>query len=148
MKFESVSISKMKSDMSKWATVCLVSSAPIGASFVLVEFKSSDTNGYVGQPKYHSHELTEPRDRNRIMRLNEVCEITGISSSTIRRLEFKGQFPNRRSIGLRAVGWLESEVLTWISESYQRVHVSPKERATDADGMIKSPPRFAEVRYE
>lgn len=45
----------------------------------------------------------------------ETVKITGLSSSTIFRMEKAGLFPNRRQISTRRVGWLESEVLEWMA---------------------------------
>lgn len=39
---------------------------------------------------------------------------TGISRTTIWRLERAGEFPPRRRIGANAVGWLRSEVVSWM----------------------------------
>lgn len=52
---------------------------------------------------------------DRMMRLPEVLRLTGLSESGVRYLENVGIFPRRRKIGIRAVGWLESEINTWIS---------------------------------
>lgn len=50
----------------------------------------------------------------RIIRLAEVKNRTGLSRSTIyRRIESDG-FPPPRNLGSRIVGWLESEVSVWI----------------------------------
>ena len=49
-----------------------------------------------------------------ILRERKVLEITGLSRTTIWRQEKKGNFPLRRKISDRAVGWLKSEILTWL----------------------------------
>lgn len=46
----------------------------------------------------------------RIMRLNEVKAVTGLSKMTIYRFEKEGRFPSRVSLGERSVGWLEDDV--------------------------------------
>ncbi len=51
----------------------------------------------------------------KILRIEAVQEITGLSKSTLSRLEKVGLFPARRRIGLFAVGWIESEVTNWVS---------------------------------
>ena len=52
--------------------------------------------------------------RIRFLRLPEVLARTGLSRSTIYvRLE-QGLFPRPVSLGVRAVGWIESEVDEWI----------------------------------
>lgn len=50
----------------------------------------------------------------RLVRLPIVVERTGLSRSTIWRLERAGLFPRRRRISANVVAWLESEVSAWI----------------------------------
>ncbi len=50
MKLEAVSISKIKNDLGKWATVCLVSSVALGMSFALVAVNSTEINNFDRQP--------------------------------------------------------------------------------------------------
>lgn len=53
---------------------------------------------------------------DRIERLPSVVKRTGVSQSTIRRLERGGKFPRRRHLtGFRSVGWLRSEVDAWLA---------------------------------
>jgi prophage regulatory protein len=49
-----------------------------------------------------------------VLRLSQVVKLTGLSKSTIRRLELDGQFPRRRHISARAVGWKQSAVSAFI----------------------------------
>ena len=57
----------------------------------------------------------------KILRLPEVKEITGLSRSTIYLRMSEGSFPNHISLGSRAVGWFHAEVEDWIN---QRIHES------------------------
>ena len=50
----------------------------------------------------------------RIIRAKEVSELTGLSRTTIWRMERKGQFPARVSLGVGSVGWRYSEVNEWL----------------------------------
>jgi prophage regulatory protein len=52
---------------------------------------------------------------NTILRLPVVKARTGLSRSTIYLRVSEGSFPRPVSLGARAVGWLESEVETWLS---------------------------------
>lgn len=52
----------------------------------------------------------------RIVRRPEVRLLTGLSDSSLDRLEQRGEFPPRRRLGPNAVGWLASEVETWIAD--------------------------------
>ena len=46
----------------------------------------------------------------RIMRLNEVKSVTGLSKTTIYRFEKEGRFPSMVSLGERRVGWFEDDI--------------------------------------
>lgn len=51
---------------------------------------------------------------NKILKLPEVMNKTGLSRSTIYDLMAKRLFPKSVKLGERAVGWLEAEVDGWI----------------------------------
>lgn len=51
---------------------------------------------------------------NKILRFQEVTELTGLSRSTIWRKERLGLFPKRKQLGLNSVGWLESDIQKWM----------------------------------
>ena len=50
----------------------------------------------------------------RLLRFPAVRERTGLSRSTIWRLERRGDFPRHRRISANAVAWVEEEVTRWI----------------------------------
>lgn len=50
---------------------------------------------------------------DRIVRTEEVCELTGLSRSTIYRKMRKGTFPSNRLISDQCVGWRLSEINKW-----------------------------------
>src|SRR5580698_2957648 len=43
----------------------------------------------------------------KVLRLPQVCDLTGLCRSMIYQLEADERFPKRVKIGIRAVGWLE-----------------------------------------
>lgn len=47
-------------------------------------------------------------------RLNQVKARSGLSKATIYKMIKAGTFPAQKQLGLRSVGWLESEVTAWI----------------------------------
>lgn len=51
---------------------------------------------------------------NCLLRTCDVIKITGISRSTIWRLEKNKKFPARKVISKNSVGWLKSEIMQWI----------------------------------
>ncbi|WP_163337928.1 AlpA family transcriptional regulator [Desulfopila sp. IMCC35008] len=62
----------------------------------------------------------------RIIRLGRVTEITGLSKSTIRRMELEGRFPRRVRLSRRTSGFFEDEVESHL-ENLQRVDLVGKE---------------------
>ena len=52
----------------------------------------------------------------KIIRLPEVKQITGLSSSSIWRKEQNGKFPKRKKLGIRAVGWLLDDIENWVKK--------------------------------
>ena len=55
------------------------------------------------------------RRPDRFLRCDEVLTRTGVSRTTIWRLERSGNFPARRRLSPNTVGWRESEVEEWIA---------------------------------
>ncbi|MBK8183540.1 MAG: AlpA family transcriptional regulator [Candidatus Competibacteraceae bacterium] len=55
-----------------------------------------------------------------ILRRKQVEARTGLSRSTIYERIKTGTFPAPVSIGARAVGWLESEVSSWLAAQIQK----------------------------
>jgi prophage regulatory protein len=57
----------------------------------------------------------------RFLRISNVKERTGLSSSHIYRLQSLGRFPKSINLcGGRAVGWLESDVENWIESRIEQ----------------------------
>lgn len=69
----------------------------------------------------------------RIMRQDEVEQATGLSRTTIWRMERRGDFPPRRKLSGNAVGWLASEVEDWI-ESRPRARAEAGSGGREVDG--------------
>jgi prophage regulatory protein len=53
---------------------------------------------------------------NWILRLPEVMDRVGICRASIYQRMNQGTFPKSVSLGPRSVGWLESEIDTWLEE--------------------------------
>ena len=45
--------------------------------------------------------------------MREVIDLTGLSRSTIDRLENRGKFPKRVELSTQRVGWIVEEVEAW-----------------------------------
>jgi prophage regulatory protein len=50
----------------------------------------------------------------KLLRLEEVIAMTGLSRSSIYRYESKSAFPRRRQTGPNTVRWLEADIDAWI----------------------------------
>ncbi len=54
-----------------------------------------------------------------ILRLPSVKVRTGLSRSTIYLRISNGTFPKPISLGARAVGWIDSEIQTWLEQQIE-----------------------------
>lgn len=54
-----------------------------------------------------------------MLRMRGVMARTGLSRSTVYRLEAAGQFPPRIKLGESASAWLESEVTAWLRQKVE-----------------------------
>lgn len=50
------------------------------------------------------------------LRVKQVTAMTGLSRATIYSMMAGGTFPMKTALGVRAVGWLSSEIQTWMTE--------------------------------
>jgi len=50
----------------------------------------------------------------KLLRFPAVRERTGLSRSTIWRLERRGEFPTHHRIAPNVVAWIEEEITSWI----------------------------------
>ncbi|MDX7829429.1 AlpA family transcriptional regulator [Aeromonas caviae] len=57
-----------------------------------------------------------PPPERRIMRLPQVKTATGFGRAWIYELMKRGEFPQARKIGTRAIGWDSDEVQQWVSQ--------------------------------
>jgi prophage regulatory protein len=56
----------------------------------------------------------------RLLRLNEVLKLVGISRSTLYRLLSEGDFPERVYISERCVGWTEDSIHDWVVKKLEQ----------------------------
>ena len=50
----------------------------------------------------------------RLLRITEVIDMVGASRASVYRWERAGDFPRRRKLSAHRVGWIQSEIETWI----------------------------------
>ena len=58
----------------------------------------------------------QQRRTDGIAREAERCEITGVPQSTWRVMQDKGLAPKPVRLGPRSVGWLRTELLSWVED--------------------------------
>jgi len=63
---------------------------------------------------------------DQILRKPKIRDRTSLSSSQIDRMEHEGDFPRRRQITQRIVGWSANEIQEWINA---RLHGDADEQA-------------------
>ncbi|PYQ83851.1 MAG: transcriptional regulator [Acidobacteria bacterium] len=64
--------------------------------------------------------MTQSTAPLRLLRFGEVRQRTGLSRSTIWRMERSGIFPRRIKVSINVVAWREDEVDKWIASKLQR----------------------------
>lgn len=52
----------------------------------------------------------------RILRLPEVCQVTGLKRAMIYRLQQRKSFPQSIKLTDHAVGWIDAEVRAWLEQ--------------------------------
>lgn len=60
--------------------------------------------------------VVAPRVGSDMVKRDQLPQLTGLSTSTLWRLECKGDFPRRVKLSHNRVGWHRSEVVAWVSE--------------------------------
>lgn len=90
-------------DLDRWADEYKQRHAPSAAS--------------TGQSKAQQ---SAPSTPVHVLRLPEVCKMTGLRRSWIYQLEAENRFPRRIKIGARAVGWIAEEVQRWLANRVER----------------------------
>lgn len=56
----------------------------------------------------------------RVLRINEVMRLVGLKKTMVYRLIAAGDFPKSIRLGVRAVGWLECDVVSWLESRIKR----------------------------
>jgi len=65
----------------------------------------------------------------RVLRISNIIRLTGLSRTTIWRLEKKHNFPRRLRLSSNCVGWREDEILKWIESRPRCIPNQPLDTA-------------------
>ena len=60
--------------------------------------------------------MSTENNKDRILRFPEVREMTGLSRTTLWRMEKDDKFPQRVQLGISSVGWKQNEIQAWIKK--------------------------------
>ena len=58
--------------------------------------------------------MDKPLEARRIVRRDEVSQLTGLARATIYKKVKERSFPPPIRLGARAVGWRMSDIVTWL----------------------------------
>lgn len=73
-------------------------------------------------------EARKPKAILQLLRLPQVCKVTGLSRAMIYRLQAAQRFPQSVRITVHAVGWVETEVQEWLAlRAASRSRASPSQ---------------------
>lgn len=61
-----------------------------------------------------AEDATMPKEMTRYLRIDEVCQLTRVSRTTIWRWTRNGLFPAKRQLGPNSIGWPANEVEAWL----------------------------------
>ena len=64
--------------------------------------------------------MDEELEQLRILRIEEVCRLTGLGKSTIYAKIPDGTFPPQKCLGDHAVGWHAADIVAWLKDPQRR----------------------------
>ena len=71
-----------------------------------------------------------------ILRTSQVTALTGLSRTTLWRLEKAGAFPARVQLGANSIGWRADEVKAWIEARPRGVSQKPLSSSNGSDADL------------
>lgn len=77
--------------------------------YMLLEYMLNHISKPIKQAKKPENKIQE-----RILRLDEVTQLVGVSRTTLWRMERKGDFPARIPLSSRSVGWRSIDIDNWM----------------------------------
>ena len=77
---------------------------------VVTVFSSDNSHKSTGK-----HKFIKLSDDNKLMRVDQVCQLTGLSRASIYRAMKENRFPKSRKLGIRNIVFVRAEVEAWIN---------------------------------
>ncbi len=71
----------------------------------------------------------------KILRVSDVTRITGLSRTTVWRLERRGDFPRRLRLSQHSCGWVAQEIEEWIASRPRGM------TGGERDGLVRPGPK-------
>ena len=68
----------------------------------------------------------------KILRVRDVTISTGLSRTTLWRLERRGEFPRRLRLSPNSTGWIESEIEQWIESRPRKPSSESEPKSSEA----------------
>lgn len=84
-----------------------------------MNFKQSPTSLHQQTPIHLVHSALPVVPKDRLIRIHDVTDKTGLSRTTIYQLMKDGSFPKQIKLSSRCAVWPESAVLQWVQDRIQ-----------------------------
>lgn len=108
---------KLELETSDIAAIANMVTSKLAPLFDEIKRASSQETATTIAESIKARETAKPKSK--IVSANELISLTGLSRSTIWRLEKEKKFPGRRSLSGKRVGWVRSEIDFWIESRQQ-----------------------------
>ncbi|SKA13313.1 transcriptional regulator, AlpA family [Trichlorobacter thiogenes] len=79
------------------------------------ELRQIAAKEHLGNKTLPLEDVKNLKPKSKVVSTNELLKLTGLSRSTIWRLEKEKSFPSRRSLSGKRVGWIRTEVDEWLA---------------------------------
>ena len=73
---------------------------------------------------------------NRIIRRRELCQLIGLSYSSIYRQVRNGTFPQPIALGTQAIGWYADEIEAWLDSRQRAVEVGVRNSLNESAATV------------
>jgi predicted DNA-binding transcriptional regulator AlpA len=67
--------------------------------------------------------MVAKKEHIKILRINDLASLLGVSRTTLWRMEKDGELPSRINVSQGVSGWLESDIKAWLEN--HREHEKP-----------------------